>query len=82
MYFASQVMLKKHNTQHKHQADQVLSMPLIRPVRSAAQRQRELMAVIALRESEDIEWVNEDEDLLDITEISVPTISMHLSCQL
>ena len=59
--------------QHKHQADQVLPMPLIRPVRIAARRQRELMAVIALRKSEDIEWVHEDEDHLDIREISVST---------
>ena len=73
MYFASKVMLRKHDMQHEHQADQVLPMPLICPVRIGARRQRELMAVIALRESEDIEWVNEDEDLLDITEISVPT---------
>ena len=33
------------------------------------------MAVIALRESEDIEWV--EEDLLDITEIPVPTDNQH-----
>jgi len=69
MYFASQVMLRKHDMQHKHQADQVLSMPLIRPVLIAARRQSELMAVITLRESQDIEWVHED--LLDITEIIV-----------
>ena len=72
--------------QHKHQADQVLPMPIIRSVRIAARRQRELMAVIALRESEDIEWVHEDEDLLDITEISVPTDNhvsrVYVSCQL
>ena len=73
MYFASQVMLRKHDARHKHQADQVLPLPPIRPVRIAARRQRELMAVIALRGSEDIEWVHEDEDHLDITEISVPT---------
>ena len=64
--------------QHKHQADQVLPMPLIRPVRIAARMQRELMAVIALRESEDIEWVHKDEDLLDIKEISVPTDNQHV----
>ena len=56
---------------HKHQADQVLPMALIRHVRIAARRQRELTTVIALKESEDIEWVHED--LLDITEISVST---------
>ena len=75
MYFASQVMLRKHDMQHKHQADQVLPMPLIRHVRIAARRQCELMAVIALRESEDIEWV--DEDLLDITEIPLPIDNKH-----
>ena len=36
------------------------------------------MAVIALRESEDIESVHADEDLLDITEISVPTDNQHV----
>ena len=75
MYFASQVMLGKHDMQHKHQADQVLPMPLIRPVRIAARRQRELTTVIALRESLDIE--REHEDLLDITEISVSTDIQH-----
>ena len=54
-------------------------MPLIRPVRIAARRQCELMAVIAVRESEDIEWVHEEEDLLEITEISVPTDNQHKS---
>ena len=62
-------MTRRH--QRKHQADQVLPMPQIRPMRIAAQKQRELMAVIALRESEDVEWVHENEYLLDITEISV-----------
>ena len=66
MYFASQVMLRKHDAQHKHQAYQVLPLPPIRPVRIAARRQRELMAVIALRESEDIEWVHEDEDEISV----------------
>ena len=44
-------------------------------MRIAARRQRELMAIIALRENEDVEWV--DEDLLDITEIPVPTDNQH-----
>ena len=78
MCFASQVMLRKHEAQHKPQADQVLLLPPIRPVRIAARRQRELMAVITLRESEDIEWMHADEDLLDITEISFPTDNQHV----
>ena len=85
MYFASQVMLSKHDMQHKHQADQVLPLLPIRPVRIAARRQRELVAMISLRESEDVEWLHEDEDLLDITEISVPIdnhASVYVSCEL
>ena len=31
-----------------------------------------------LMKSEDIEWVHEDQDLLDITEISVPTDNQHV----
>jgi len=41
---------------------------LIRPVRIAARRQRELMAVIAFNEFEDVKWL--DDELVDPTGIA------------
>ena len=43
-------------------------MQLIRPVRIAARRQRELMAVIAFNEFEDVKWL--DDELVDPTGIA------------
>lgn len=37
----------------------------VRPVRIAARRQRELMAVIAYNEHEDVEWL--DDEFVDLT---------------
>jgi uncharacterized phage-associated protein len=39
----------------------------VRPVRLAARRQRELMAVIVHNECEDVEWVNDD--MIDMSEL-------------
>lgn len=59
-YFASIVMLKEHcKFVHK---DTSIIVPKIRPVRIAAQRAKEFMAVIALNENNDldVEWVSEE----------------------
>jgi len=40
-------------------------LPKLRPIHIAAHRLRELMAIIAAREFEDADWV--DEDLADLT---------------
>jgi len=42
----------------------------VRPVRVAAQRQRELMAIIAQGEDEIVEWL--DEEYVDMTGLSLP----------
>ncbi len=52
LYFASQKMMKAHSSHHRKSSDVSLSLSSepskIRPVRIAARRQRELMAVISL----------------------------------
>ena len=76
LYFASVVMLKKHLPEHRESPNFIVatqSVPVrTRPVRVAARRQRELMAVIAMHEEngEHVEWVDEDE--LDVTGIILP----------
>ena len=86
MYFASQVMLKKHLGVHAAiRADAVETMAAaaapqrIRPLRVAARRQRELMVLIAQRElnSEYAEWV--DENLVDLTDIELPVATGDLA---
>ena len=50
-----------------------MTVSVILPLRIAARRQRELMAVIARREnahSEDVEWLDEDE--VDLSAIILP----------
>jgi len=86
IYFASKVMLQKHSSEHKK--SQVLSTKKIRPIRVAARRQRELMAIVAAVENgEQVDWIEEQE--LDLTGIIIPpeaeencvpvhTISEHL----
>lgn len=75
LYFASVVMLKKHLPEHRESPNLVATqcVPVrTRPVRVAACRQRELMAVIAMHEEngEHVDWVDEDE--LDVTGIILP----------
>jgi hypothetical protein len=80
LYFASQTMLKKHAGQHRARENvptqtvpESTQIKRIRPLRIAARRQRELMAVIARREnahSEDVEWLDEDE--VDLSAIIIP----------
>jgi hypothetical protein len=51
LYFASKVMLKKHQKVHKNDAvREALTIARTRPVRIAAVRQREMMAIIAICE--------------------------------
>ena len=64
-YFASIVMLPNHIKTHKHQPSQT---KLVRSVRVAARRQREMMVIIANAENmKSAEW--KDKDRLDIIEI-------------
>lgn len=68
MYFASQVMLRDHVKSIHHTSS--IYMKKTRPVRVAARRQRELMAVITLQEGyEDAEWI--DEDNIDLTDVEI-----------
>ena len=64
-------MLKKHISVHK--TARVPVIPRVRPLRVAAKRQRELMAIIAHSENgpEDAEWI--DEDLLDVQGMEIPS---------
>ena len=78
LYFASKVMVKNHHAVHKKTAAASIVEPIVRqvrPVRIAARRQRELMAIIARKENEtDIEvaeWI--DESLLDLNGVPDPT---------
>ncbi|XP_032779890.2 uncharacterized protein LOC116918320 [Daphnia magna] len=91
LYFASVAILKKHMAIHREQAVS-LNAPKMRPMRVAARRQRELMAVIAVEENgEHVDWMEEEE--LDLVGIPVPndeaipprpipvySIDQHLSC--
>jgi hypothetical protein len=61
LYHASLASLKCH-LQQCGIAQQVLR---VRPIRVAARRQRELMAVIAYNDNEDVEWL--DEEMVDMT---------------
>ncbi len=72
-------MLKKHVAQHRQNDLGPTKLPpdpkpkAIRPMRVAAKRQRELMAIIADRENADIlsaEWLDEDD--VDLSDITVP----------
>lgn len=69
-YFASKVMLKSHLVLHKEV--QVAKPKPTRPVRLAAKRQRELMAIIVNDEygPEDADWIQEEE--LDIDGLAIP----------
>jgi len=60
LYHASLASLKVHQQNCGIQAE---LEPRIRPIRVAARRQRELMAIIAFGENEDVEWL--DDDLVD-----------------
>ena len=71
-------MVKNHHAVHKKTAAASIVEPIVRqvrPVRIAARRQRELMAIIARKENEtDIEvaeWI--DESLLDLNGVPDPT---------
>lgn len=70
-YFASIVMLTAH-TKAVHK--RVMIPPMIRPVRVAAKRQREIMAIIAINEQgdEDCEWI--DVENVDLEESALAQI--------
>ena len=78
LYFASKVMLKNHTVVHKTAAAPSINLPINtrqRPVRVAARRQRELMAIIVNQENgpEDVDWIEEEE--LDLEGIVIPVDS-------
>ena len=63
-------MLQKHMVVHKKAPVEAPMQD--RPIRVAARRQRELMAIIAFEENhlEHADWI--DEDLLDLEGVQVP----------
>ncbi|GBM28638.1 hypothetical protein AVEN_620-1 [Araneus ventricosus] len=71
-YFASNVMLKKHIIfVHKITGKCQPEVCRVRPLRIAARRQQELMAVIAFTENvEFADWM--DEDVIDIRGLTIP----------
>ena len=89
VYFASQVMMKKHfvhaHTKKKNPPVEP-TIQRVRPLRVAARRQRELMVVIARQENAvDAEWMDDEEvdttglDLIEnpvLEQQSMPVISM------
>lgn len=83
LYFASQVMLNDHKKVHNVSS----SIKKVRPIRIAAKRQRELMAVIARDHQLDCEWLDEDEvdsdELPPLNEkpLEFPTVNRELHMQ-
>ena len=69
LYFPSQVMVVAHKTA-LHPRLQINDIAKVRPIRVAARRQRELMAIIASGEMEDVEWL--DESHVETTGVSLP----------
>ena len=74
VYFASNVILKQHLVIHrrpKQVEPESVPPPRVRPIRVAARRQRELMAIIAAESSkaEQCDWMDEDD--LDLTNVSL-----------
>ena len=55
-----------------HPRIKISDIPKLRPIRVAARRQRELMAIIASGEMEDVEWL--DESQVDTTGVDVPPV--------
>ncbi|GBN67739.1 hypothetical protein AVEN_17844-1, partial [Araneus ventricosus] len=68
-YFASNVMLKKHIIGlHKITGKCEPEVNRVRPLRIAARRQQELMAVITFTENAEFaDWVDEDIDIRGLT---------------
>lgn len=75
-YFASLVMLKSHQAEHKQAA---LSVPKrVQPKRVAAKRQRELMVIIANEENgESVDWMDEED--VDLSGVAVPEFNSNRS---
>ena len=76
MYFPSQVMVAAHKAA-LHPRIKINDIQKVRPIRVAARRQRELMAVIASGEMEDVEWL--DEDQVDLRGVTMPPLATELS---
>jgi hypothetical protein len=97
MYFASQVMMRRHLGVHRATVGPARTTPVaavamqrIRPLRIAAKRQREMMAIILQNEVEFAEWIdrdNLDTDGMDIpddnadnnSQLPIMTVEQHLS---
>ena len=78
LYFPSQIMVAAHKSA-MHPRVKINEVPKVRPIRVAARRQRELMAIIASGEMEDAEWV--DESQVDTSGMHVPS-GVEESCSL
>jgi hypothetical protein len=70
LYLPSQVMVLAHKVA-MHPRVKVYPIQRTRPIRVAATRQRELMAIIASGEMEDVEWI--DESHVDMTGLVIPS---------
>jgi hypothetical protein len=73
LYFASKVLLKQHAIIHKKAKEPPAALRRVRPVRVAARRQREMMAIIVnqMGGPEQADWMDEDE--LDLDGVVIPT---------
>ena len=75
IYFASITYLKEH----EKCCAVVSSLPKIRPVRIAAKRRRELLAIISNEEEQEYaEWL--DEDMVDTDYVSIPSFESSKEC--
>lgn len=88
LYFASATLLKEHKAVHSLKENQ---MAKIRPVRIAAKRQREVMAIISnMDKVEDCEWIDEDDVAFQISSdipsdsisdlFPIVTMNQHFDC--
>ena len=69
-------MVRAHKTA-LHPRIKINDIPKICPIRVAARRQNELMAIIASGEMEDAEWP--DDDQVDTTAVTMPPPATALS---
>jgi hypothetical protein len=72
LYFATQVMLKEHKKLHKSK-DTIIQKT--RPVRLAAKRQKEWLAIFLRNESTECEWIDENE--LDLNGVHMDHLDLN-----
>lgn len=76
LYFATQVMLREHKKLHKSK-DLVIQKK--RPVRVAAKRQKEWLAIFLRNESTECEWIDENE--LDLSGVGTEHLDLNNDLQ-